>query len=232
MASTYDPVEARIDTPFGRAYVVGGRLFPSVTTVLAATAYKPGLAEWRQRVGEAEAERIRREAAERGTRLHAMMEDYLATGAEGHGAWWASIRQVLPRLRATTLAEAPVAKRGELGYVGTVDHVGIWAPPVVTRASRARLTVTDWKSANREKPRAWVEDYEIQIAAYADTDEVRELGPEAGLVAIAVPNEKPTLIEMDRKRLEIRKAQLERKLIEFYRFAWPVVLEAVEGLAA
>ena len=48
--------------------------FPSVTTILSATDDNTWLARWQARVGEREAERIRRQTAERGTLLHSYLE--------------------------------------------------------------------------------------------------------------------------------------------------------------
>ena len=53
-----------------------GKLYPSVTTVLAEHS-KKGIMEWRQRVGEVEANKISRQAATRGTKIHGVVEQYL-----------------------------------------------------------------------------------------------------------------------------------------------------------
>lgn len=47
-----------IDQPSGRVYDVPAGLFPSVTTVLKATANMSGIDAWRAKVGEEEADRI------------------------------------------------------------------------------------------------------------------------------------------------------------------------------
>ena len=66
-----------VTTESGRVYETpGGRLYPSVTTVLSSYN-KKGLYDWRKRVGEQEANRISRLAASRGTKLHNAVEKYL-----------------------------------------------------------------------------------------------------------------------------------------------------------
>ena len=68
----------------GRAYETPeGNLYPSITTVLSIRN-KKGLHEWRERVGHDVANYITRTAANRGTAVHKMCEDYLNNQ---HLAW-------------------------------------------------------------------------------------------------------------------------------------------------
>ena len=63
-----------------RHYDVSNETLPSVTTILQATQSdekKASLSKWRQKVGENEAEKIRDEAAKRGTAMHEFLEYYL-----------------------------------------------------------------------------------------------------------------------------------------------------------
>ena len=53
-----------------------GELYPSITTVLSVRN-KKGLFEWRKRVGDDVANYVARTAANRGTAVHHMCEDYL-----------------------------------------------------------------------------------------------------------------------------------------------------------
>jgi len=57
--------------------VEGCGVFPSVTTVLSTTGDKSGLERWKKRVGQQEAERIAKEATERGSVMHKHLEIYL-----------------------------------------------------------------------------------------------------------------------------------------------------------
>ena len=68
----------------GRGYETPeGKLYPSITTVLSVRN-KKGLHEWRDRVGHDVANYIARTAAQRGTAVHKMCEDYLNNQ---HLAW-------------------------------------------------------------------------------------------------------------------------------------------------
>ena len=61
----------------GRGYETpDGKLYPSVTTILSIRN-KEGIFEWRKRVGEDVANYVARKAANRGTSVHHMCEDYL-----------------------------------------------------------------------------------------------------------------------------------------------------------
>jgi hypothetical protein len=63
-----------------RHYDVSNEILPSVTTILKETQSdekKASLFKWRQKVGENEAERIRDEAARRGTAMHEFLEMHL-----------------------------------------------------------------------------------------------------------------------------------------------------------
>ena len=63
-----------------RMYAVNQQKLPSVTSILQATQSeekKASLANWRARVGTAEANRIKNDASSRGTSMHSFLEKYL-----------------------------------------------------------------------------------------------------------------------------------------------------------
>ena len=63
-----------------RKYLLGENKLPSVTTILSTTKSeeeKAALANWKERVGVKEANRIKSEASSRGTSMHSYIEDYL-----------------------------------------------------------------------------------------------------------------------------------------------------------
>ena len=74
------PTSTRSLIEGNRHYDVSNEILPSVTTILQATQSvekKASLAKWRQKVGENEAEKIRDEAARRGTAMHEFLEMHL-----------------------------------------------------------------------------------------------------------------------------------------------------------
>ena len=72
---------SRIEDQGTRLYDVNGSRLPSVTTILGATKDQQFLKEWKAKVGEAEADRIKNLSSRRGTAMHKFLEHYiLGTG--------------------------------------------------------------------------------------------------------------------------------------------------------
>ena len=65
-----------ITTEVGRVYKTPDGAFPSITTVLGRLS-RDGIAAWRKRVGNEEANRVSRVSSNRGTRIHKLCEDYI-----------------------------------------------------------------------------------------------------------------------------------------------------------
>ena len=153
-----------------RHYDVGiQEKLPSVTTILQATQSgekKAILAKWRQNVGENKAEFIKNDAAERGTIMHRILEGYLL--GQGHADL--SDRGQLAGVMAKKVIESGI--RGHLDeiwgseitvyypglYAGATDCVGVYD---------GRPAIIDFKQSNKPKRKEWIEDYFVQLAAYA-----------------------------------------------------------------
>lgn len=157
----------RQDTPEGRRYVNRhGEKLPSVTTILDKTKDKAKLIEWINRVGEAEAERIKREAASVGTSMHAFIESHIKMRpvAPAKYPWQIKAYRMAASLMETFFSELDevwgnevmVYKRGL--YAGTTDLVGVY---------RDEPSIVDFKQTNKMKKREWIDDYFVQLAAYA-----------------------------------------------------------------
>ena len=69
----------------GRFYKIDDKWCPSVTTV-CSNASKHGILAWQKRIGFAEAEKIRRASAWRGTQYHNLVEKYLKNELEERGS--------------------------------------------------------------------------------------------------------------------------------------------------
>ena len=78
----YTYVDAsRIEDQGTRLYDVNGSRLPSVTTILGATKNQQFIKEWKAKVGEQEADRIKNVSSNRGTAMHKFLEHYiLGTG--------------------------------------------------------------------------------------------------------------------------------------------------------
>lgn len=148
-----------------------GEKLPSVTTILSATAPKEKLEklnEWRKRVGPQKAQEITTEAAGRGTRMHKWIEDYIKTGVLGepgsnpysiqsHKMAQSIIYQGLSKCNEYWGTEVPLYYPKI--YAGTTDLVGV---------HDGEPAIMDHKQSNKLKKKEWIDDYFIQLAAYAN----------------------------------------------------------------
>ena len=152
-----------------RHYEIGQEKLPSVTTILQATQSdekKAILSKWRQNVGENKAEEIKNEAANRGTIMHRILEGYLL--GQNH-ADFSDLGQQAGSM-ANVILESGI--RGQLDeiwgseitvyypllYAGSSDLAGIY---------NGRESIIDFKQSNKPKRKEWIEDYFLQLAAYA-----------------------------------------------------------------
>jgi genome maintenance exonuclease 1 len=169
-----------------RTYLTpSGFSYPSVTTI-TGQATSEGIAKWRMRVGEEEANRVSSRASARGTRVHQLCEDYLRTGivepdifdAEMFG----SIKFLLDQIDNIHCLETPLYS-DFLQVAGTVDCIAEF---------QGKLTVIDFKTASKPKDRDDIHHYFMQCAAYSVAFEERT-GIPVGRLAIlmAVENDDP-----------------------------------------
>jgi len=144
-----------------------GNKYPSITTVLSGRA-KEGINAWRERVGEAAANRIMRAASSRGTAVHELAENYLNNEELKN-------QEVLPLFMFTQLKSELdninniVMQEGGLysdkwGIAGRVDCIADYD---------GKLTVIDFKTSTKVKKEEWIENYFIQCTAYCEMYEER-----------------------------------------------------------
>lgn len=156
----------------GRRYYCtpAGDRVPSVTTILDRTKpaeAKQALAEWRKRVGEQRAQQITTEAAGRGTRMHKWLENFVQTGDTGapgtHPESQRSHRMAL-KIIEQGFKNVNEVWGNEVGlyfpelYAGTTDCVGMHG---------GQPAILDFKQSNKPKRREWIDDYFLQLTAYA-----------------------------------------------------------------
>ena len=67
----------RIEDQGTRLYDVNGTRLPSVTTILGKTKDQQFIKDWKAKVGEAEADRIKNLSSNRGTAMHKFLESYV-----------------------------------------------------------------------------------------------------------------------------------------------------------
>lgn len=158
----------RVEENGKRRYATpGGPPVASVTTILDATKDKTHLIAWRKRVGEAKAQEITVEAAGRGTRMHKYIEQYVDTGewpVPGSNPYAQQAHKMATVIRVHALGDINEIWGSEVPlyipemYAGTTDLVGVY---------KDNYAIMDFKQSNRLKKGEWIEDYYLQMTAYA-----------------------------------------------------------------
>jgi len=165
-------------TPLNRESVEGKRLYatpdgqklPSVTTILDKT--KPyekvqALLNWKKAVGEVKAQEIVTEAASRGTRMHKYIEDYIISGVlndPGTNPYSIQSHKMAKHIIEHGLKNVNEVWGVEVGlyypglYAGSTDCVGVHS---------GDPAIMDHKQTNKPKKEEWIEDYYLQMVAYA-----------------------------------------------------------------
>ena len=145
-----------------------GNAVASVTTILDKTKDKTGLMEWRKRVGEERAQQITTEASGVGTRMHKYLEDYIDTGnwpSPGSNPYAQQAHKMAEVIREQAFSRLNEIWGSEVSlfmprlYAGTSDLVALYDD---------RPAICDFKQTNRPKKEEYVEDYYLQLVAYAE----------------------------------------------------------------
>ena len=167
-----------------------GSKVPSVTTILDRTKSeesKAALANWKKAVGEQRAQAIVTEAANRGTRMHAYLEQFilsddlkeLPTNPFAQPSWFMAAEVILKGLCNVDEfwgTEVPVYYSGL--YAGTTDCLGMW---------KGKPAIMDFKQSNKVKKKEYIGDYFTQLAAYAEAhNDTHGTNINTGVILMAV----------------------------------------------
>jgi genome maintenance exonuclease 1 len=173
-----------------RHYEVGSSKLPSVTTILAATQSdekRASLEAWKNKVGGIEAERIKNTAATRGTAMHSYLEMHL----NGENLLDLTIEGLAARSMAQTIIDKGLTELHEIWgnevvlyypelYAGQTDLCGVY---------QGRDSIIDFKQSNKPKKDEWIEDYKLQLAAYATAhDCIYGTKIEQGVILMCTPD--------------------------------------------
>lgn len=144
-----------------------GNAVASVTTILDKTKDKTHLIAWRKRVGEQKAREIVTEAASVGTRMHKYLEDYIEFGewpTPGSNPYAQQAHKMAEQVKEHAMIDVDEIWGSEINlyhpkiYAGTTDVVGQY---------KGQPAIMDFKQTNKPKKQEWVEDYYLQLTAYA-----------------------------------------------------------------
>ena len=148
-----------------RVYDIVGTRLPSVTTVLGATKNQDFIKKWKAKVGEQEADRIKNHSSNRGTAMHKFLEHHvLGTNIVDLTRIGQEARPMADKIIEVGLA--PVEEY--YGSEVTLHYPGLYAGSTDLVCLHNNMeTIVDFKQSNRPKREEWIEDYFLQISAYA-----------------------------------------------------------------
>ena len=146
-------------------FVPNGDQLQKLVSITSVTSHinRQIFVDWRNKIGEEEANKITKAATSRGTDMHTLVENYLQNIQE--------LPEVQPlskhlfRIAKTDLDKIDNIHALEksmyslqLGIAGTVDCIAEY---------NEELAIIDFKTSKKPKPREWIEHYFVQCAAYA-----------------------------------------------------------------
>ena len=192
-----------------------GRQVPSVTTVLSATKDMRHLMEWRKRVGEQEAQRISTESANIGTVMHRSLEKHVKGEDRTPGS---NLIQQKAHAMANVIIDNGLQNVSEVWgsevslyytelYAGKTDLVGIY---------KNEPAIMDFKQARKLKKKEWVEDYFLQLVAYAEAhNKTYNTQIKTGRIFICTQNNEFQTFEID--NYEHWTGEWYKKLEQYYK---------------
>ena len=193
-----------------RFYDINGKNYPSITSVLSIRK-KEGLEKWRESIGESVANWEMGRAARRGKATHTLVEQYLKNETP-------SIRDVLPlgmfKLMKPYLDQIDnihcletVMFSNKLTIAGQVDCIAEY---------NGKLSVIDFKTANKERQESWVENYFLQTTGYSMMYE-EIFGKKIEQIVILIAAEDGTMTSFVKDRKEYEQSLIE-SIDSFYKY--------------
>ena len=193
-----------------RFYDIDGKAYPSVTSVLGIKK-KAELQGWREKIGEDVANWEMGRAARRGKATHLLVEEYLKGKTP-------SERGVLPLGLFKLLRP----------YVDQIDNIHlletIMYSPKLTIAGQVdcvaeyngKLSVIDFKTANKERQESWIENYFLQTTAYAQMYE-ETFGKNIDQIVILLASEDGSVQNFVKEKKDYM-SPLMKSIDEFYKY--------------
>jgi len=150
-----------------RHYDISNEKLPSVTTILSACQSdekRQSLADWKARMGSDAADKVRDQAAERGTAMHRYLEAHI----DGSGHKDLTSLGVQAETMAHKIIESGLRDLEEVwGQEVTLYYPGLYAGATdVVGIYNGQPAIIDFKQSNKPKRREWIEDYFEQLGAY------------------------------------------------------------------
>lgn len=179
-------------------HVEGDLYYPSITTILGQTVSaekKSRLDAWRQSIGAEKADKVLKDAGERGTAVHLMCEKFLQGHPDptenqhpDHIKLFNSIKLHVKKINEVWGQEAALYSH-VLQVAGRTDLIGVW---------NGIPSIIDFKTSLRSKTDKEIEDYWVQVTFYALAhNEMFGTDIMHGVVIMAVENNLPLIFKKD-----------------------------------
>ena len=170
------PSSTRSIINHSRMYSLNNQIFPSVTSILQMTkseSEKASLKAWSERVGFKESLRIKNEAAQRGTQMHSLIENFLLQKdnlelfekekEENHAQRMADLiisEGLKNKLNEINGVECTVYYSGPKGFAGTADLIGVYEniPSIIDFKQKNSIMKESYES---------LQTYLIQLGGYS-----------------------------------------------------------------
>ena len=215
------PPCTRSTTDGVRMYDVYGIPLPSVTTILQATQSqekRESLRKWKERVGSEQAESIKQQAASRGTNMHRHLEKYIL--GEGHADLTEEGK--LAKTMADVIISQGLGDMSEVwGSEVTLHYPGLYAGQTdLVGTYDYEDSIVDFKQSNKMKRKEWVEDYFMQLAAYAMAHNTT-YGTEItqGVILMCTPRGEFQKFQVKGKEFIKYQHQFIKKVDQYYKLA-------------
>jgi len=193
-----------------RFYDIKGQNYPSITSVLSIRK-KEGLEKWRESIGESVANWEMGRAARRGKATHTLVEQYLKNETP-------SIRDVLP-LGLFKLMRPYLDQIDNIHCLETVmfsDKLTVAGQVDCIAEYNGKLSVIDFKTANKERQEDWVENYFLQTTGYSMMYE-EIFGKKIEQLVILIAAEDGTMTSFVKDRKEYEQSLIE-SIDSFYKY--------------
>jgi len=170
-----------------RSYDVDGTKLPSVTTILAKTKDQTYLDRWKAKVGHEEAERIKNLSSKRGTSMHKFIEKHIT------GVGYDDLTEIGQQAKPMAQKIIDIGLTPITEYYGS--EISLYYPGLFAGSTdlvcmhNGKETIVDFKQANRAKREEWIQDYFLQIGAYAMAhDHIHGSNIEQGIIMVCTPD--------------------------------------------
>lgn len=197
-----------------RKYVIDSSTkIPSVTTIIEATMTEEkrnALFEWRKSIGDKAADKIMHTSASLGSTMHKNIEDYLIEKKKPIGSPITVMMtlSIINSLRFEVIYGCEVPLYHSNLYAGTADCVAL---------EDGELSIIDFKNSVTMKSEEMIEDYFIQLAAYAMAHEYMFNDPcNRGCIKISSQDGKFAEYEKRGSEFDIFKTKWANRVKEYY----------------